>query len=352
MHVLDDVNYVTALDPKGIFRLTLDFPKQCRNALRIAQEASVSLGGFTPANIVLTGLGGSAAGGDFMRCLVEAFGHVPFQVNRDYSLPGYVNAQSLVICSSYSGNTEETLSAYADAKAKGAQIAAITSGGKLEEQARADGFLIIKVPGGQPPRTALGFMLITGVYLLESIGAISAQPYETTFAALDQCAKDWGMEVSSEQNVSKKLAQDLFGKIGVLYGLGGAPAVVANRWKGQINENAKNLAFANGFPELNHNEVLGWVKSKNQQGAWRVIVLKLGNESGKMEARGRVTLDLIKDNARSSELIARGDDLLTKMLTLAYQADFVSLYLAALNRVDPENIDAINILKAELAKVE
>lgn len=350
MSQLDNLSFVTELDPKDMYGLVLDFPDQCRRALKIARQTDVFLGDFKPANVVLTGLGGSAAGGDFMRVLMDAFSDVPFAVNRDYTLPNYVGKGTLVICSSYSGNTEETLSAYADAKKRGASIVAHTSGGKLAEMARADGYPVIQITAGQPPRTALGYMLIPGIYLLETCGLLPAQNYEAAFAELDCCAADYRVEVPFGSNPMKQLAQTLGGKVANIYGVGAGPGVVANRWKGQINENAKNLAFANTYPELNHNEVLGWMKSSLQNSQWHVVVLRDGQESAKMATRDRVTRELIKTPA--TDVFARGEDLLTRLLTLAYMADFVSLYLAALNRVDPENIDAINILKAELAKVD
>lgn len=349
MHVLDNAAFVTELDPKGMFGLALDLADQCRRALKIARDTDIFLGDFKPSNIVLTGLGGSAAGGDFLRCLVEAQGSIPFAVNRDYTLPGYVGPNSLVICSSYSGNTEETLSSYAEAKHRGATIVAHTSGGQLADMARVDGFPVIQITAGQPPRTALGYMFIPGVYLLETMGVIPAQDYASAFAALDACAEMCRIETPFEQNWTKQLAQELEGKMIAVYGIGSMPGAVANRWKGQINENSKNLVLASTYPELNHNEVLGWMESAKQGADWHLVVLRDGKESVKMATRDRVTREIIKTPA--TDVVATGDDLLSRMLTLASYADYVSLYLAALNRVDPENIDAINVLKSELSKV-
>lgn len=349
MHVLDDASFVTALDPKGMYDLTVDLADQCRRGLKIARDTDVFLGDFKPSNIVLTGLGGSAAGGDFLRCLVESQGSVPFIVNRDYSLPGFVGRNSLVICSSYSGNTEETLSAYDDAKRKGASIVAHTSGGELALRARSDGFPVIQITGGQPPRTALGYMFLPGVYLLETMGVLPPQDYTAAFAALDKCTGECRIETGFEKNGAKRLAQTLQGKMIAVYGIGSMPGAAANRWKGQINENAKNLVMASTYPELNHNEVLGWVGSSTQGVDWHLIVLRDGTESAKMATRDRVTREIIGTPA--TDVSAGGGDLLARMLYLAHYGDYVSLYLAALNKVDPENIDAINILKSELAQV-
>ncbi|MBX3119805.1 MAG: bifunctional phosphoglucose/phosphomannose isomerase [Fimbriimonadaceae bacterium] len=351
-HILDDRDYLLRNDPKGMYRLTCEFPDQCRKALDIAQKTTLQPLKFDPSFVVLSGLGGSAIGGDFLSAIIEDQGSVPFQVNRDYSLPNCVDSGTLLIASSYSGNTEETLSAYAIAKAKGATILATTSGGKLAELARADGFDVIQIPGGQPPRTALGYSLVPALVAAESFRLIPPQPFAETIAGLEEVVRSCAVEVPFEQNQAKQIAAQLHGKLSVIYGLGSWQGVVAYRWKGQINENAKNMTFSARFPELNHNEVLGWVKATDQGvGQWVVVVLKDGTESAKMQARGKITLDLIGDRAEHIVVQAKGDSLLEKALTLTLLGDFVSLYLATLNDVDPENIDWLNHLKGELANI-
>jgi glucose/mannose-6-phosphate isomerase len=156
-----------------------------------------------------------------------------------------------------------------------------------------------------------------------------------------------------ESNPAKKLAEALHGKLFVFYGLGGWQGAVAGRWKAQFNENAKNHAFAHTFPELNHNEILGWVASHLQQAPhWAIVLLRDGSESAKLQARARLTFELIGDRAEVHEVAAEGVALLERMLSLTYLGDWASIYLAALNEVDPENIDWLNHLKAELAKVK
>jgi len=352
MNSLDDSSFVLRGDPKGMYRLTCGFPAQCSRALEIARAAEIPPLSRKVTAVVLTGLGGSAAGGDFTRALFEAQGSVPFSVNRDYHLASFVGPETLVFATSYSGNTEETLSAYADARKRGAQIVAVTTGGKLAELAKADGVPAIAVPGGQPPRTALGYLLIPVVYAAEKLGLLPAQDYSAAFGLIEKCVSEWGIETPFESNPTKRLAEAMSGKLGVLYGLGSWQGVVAGRWKGQINENAKSMVFANLFPELNHNEILGWVQAGKQGVAkWVAVILEDGSESPKMKARARVTADLIKGVADVHTVQARGEALLAKMLSLTLFGDFVSLYLAALAGVDPENIDSIDVLKAELAKV-
>jgi len=353
MGSLDDRAFVTRLDPKGMLSLTEQFADQCRRAVEIAKAAALPSLPGTPTVGMLTGLGGSASGGDFVRALFEAHGCIPFLVNRDYGLPSYVGQSAVVFCASYSGNTEETLSAYADAKAKGAFVVIVTSGGKLKELGDAAGDPVIQIPGGQPPRTALGFMLMPVVVAAERLGLLPAQDYDALIASIQATIDRVGVSVAESQNPAKRLARQFHGAVPILYGLGGWPALIANRWRCQINENSKNLCFHHAYPELNHNEILGWVKA-DEQGVqrWTGAVLLQGDESAKMRTRLKVTEALIADKCAFAHVEAKGDTLLQKMLDLIVFGDFVSLYLAALNGVDPENIDAINHLKAELAKVE
>ncbi len=351
-HQLDDRSFVTRLDPKDMLGRTERFPDQCREALAISQRVSLNPPQNRPSVLMLTGMGGSAAGGDFARCLFEAKASVPFIVNRDYHLPSYVGIGDYVFCASYSGNTEETLNSYAEAKRAGASIIAVTSGGKLAEQAKADGYPAYIIPGGHPPRTALGYMLIPVLVASQALKQLPDLNYEKCFSLLDQCSKDWTVETPFESNQTKQLAQAMFGKLAVLYGLGPWQGSIANRWKGQINENAKNLAFPNIYPELNHNEILGWVGADKQGVAnWLMVTLMDGTESAKMKTRSAVTERLVGATAEPHHVMARGEELFEKMLSLTFFGDFVSIYLAALNGVDPENIDSINVLKDELGKV-
>jgi glucose/mannose-6-phosphate isomerase len=352
MHPLDDRAFVTRLDPKGMLGHTESFADQLRQALDIAGSAPVPEARTRPDMVLLTGLGGSAAGGDFARALFEDQGAVPFIVNRDYHLPNYAGSGTVVFAVSYSGNTEETVSAYEDARRRGCPIIVCASGGRLAEKAKEDGFPLILVPGGRPPRTALGFLFVPVVVACERLGLLPPQPWGSAVALVEACAQDWGVEAPFVANPAKQTAAALHGKLSVIYGLGAWQGLVANRWKGQINENAKNMTFANAFPELCHNEILGWVGADRQGvAAWATIVLEDGAESAKMKKRAEVVARLTAGATQIHRATARGRSLLERMLTLTYLGDFVSLYLAALNGVDPENIDPINVLKAELASV-
>lgn len=350
---LDDRSFVLRNDPKGMYDLTVDFPDQCRRALVAAREQFEPPVWEPPANVVVSGMGGSAAGGDFLRALIQAQGTAPCEVVRDYTLPHYVGLGTLLFAVSYSGNTEETLAAYDQARKAGAHIVVVTSGGRLGELAREHGHPLVTIPGGQPPRTALGYLLIPLLWASARLGLLPEPAFEPIWNRLEEGRSQWEMARPEEDNAAKKLARLLHGKLPILYGLGAWQAACANRWKGQIDENAKVLCFTHAFPELNHNEVLGWVAAQTQSVRdWAVVYLQDGRESAKIRRRAEVTRQLIQDRTPVYQVYALGEELLEKMLCLVYMGDFVSLYMAALNGVDPENIDWLNHLKAELAKVD
>lgn len=327
------------------------FPDQCREALSLS-DVSLPSSLEGKANVVVSGMGGSAIGGDFLRSLFEAFGSVPCFVCRDYNLPAFVGEDTLLIACSYSGNTEETLSSMREGIKRGCAVVAVTSGGEVAEICRQQGFAHVLVPAGKPPRMALGYLFIPLVVIAEKLGYIPKQDFEAAFAELDRCVERWGVDRGLATNSAKNLAAYLFGRVPLIYGLGSWQGVVASRWKGQINENAKVMAFSHTFPELNHNEIMGWTLADRQNVAhWATVFLESGDESIRMRTRANVTREIIRDKTETFTVTAFGETLLAQMLTLTFCADFVSLYLAALNGVDPEEIASINTLKKALAEL-
>lgn len=357
--VLDNPAAIRALDPHDMIGLTVAFPDQCRQGEHIGADftAAAPPNRTSIQNIVVTGLGGSAIGGDLLRCLADEYGEAPLIVNRDYSLPAFVSSQTLVLAASYSGNTEETLSAYTAARARRAQIVCVTSGGELARRADADGVPVCLIPGGQPPRASTGYLFFPLLAILARRGLLKrmlAAGITETTELLDRLRKDWGPETPLENNPAKRLALALHNRLPVLYGSHGYRGVVANRWKCQFNENAKQHAFANVFPEQNHNEILAWTLANRQAPRWSVVYLRDPTEREAMPRIARrveVTESIIGDAAESHEVWAEGDSLLARMLGLFYLGDFVSVYAAYLHGVDPTTIDGIDRLKAEMAKL-
>lgn len=357
LDTLTDPERFTTLDPHDMLGLVRAFPQQCRQAVAIGRQ---SWQGVAPRGairqVVVSGVGGSAIGGDLARCLMDEYGAVPLIVNRDYTLPQFVGPETLLVAVSYSGDTEETLAATAAAKKAGAQLAAITSGGKLRTLAEADGIPLALVPGGQPPRSATGYLFFPLIACLARFGLLTRDltaDVEETLARLETLAAAWGPDVPTTQNPAKQLAVALHGRLPVLYGSQGYRGAVAYRWKSQINENAKEAAFANVLPEQNHNEILAWTLAQRQAQTWAVVFLRDPRETSeapRIARRVEVTRALIADAADVQEAWAEGDSLLARMFHLLYLGDFASVYLAYLNGVCPTDIGAINHLKAELAK--
>ncbi len=364
--ILDNPAQMKALDPGDMLGLTVDFPNQCRRGAELGRQFERDIRPQTSIqNIVVTGMGGSAIGGDILRCLIEEAGVVPLSVNRGYDLPGYVGSHTLVIAASYSGNTEETLASYRAAHSRRAQVAVITSGGALAELARKDKVPLCIIPGGQPPRASTGYLFFPALIYLISRGGVNRDLSGDIDESLQLMAKmrtELGPEAPTVNNEAKTIAEQLYRRLPIIYGSQDYGAVAALRWRTQINENSKCLAFPYAFPEMNHNEILGWTLAhKLQSRNFATVILQDPSELEKtlpgsdprrrIGRRIEVTKDLIHRATRLINVVARGESLLSRMLSLIYLGDFTSVYLAYLNQIDPTNIDNINILKAKMAKL-
>lgn len=343
---LDDLSSIRALDPIGMFRLTEGFPDQYRHSLAEFHKPNVAGSGFT--SVIVTGLGGSAISGDYLRALFDEYASIPLQVYRDYSLPKWIGPSTLVICVSYSGNTEETLSAYKDAKGKGASIVVVSSGGTITESASQDGSPVLPIPGGMPPRAALGHIFTTLVALCESLELLPSLLTPQIGDFLDSLCSRWATSSPTGGNDAKQLAASLQGCVPVFYGLGGWQGAVATRWKCQIEENAKLFAFAGALPEMDHNSIEPWASDPSRSN-YSYVLLEAGNEIDRMRHRAAVTLGIVSGNAPFFRVRAKGESLLQRLLSLTLFGDFVSLYLAALNDTNPGEIKTLEQVKRELA---
>ena len=353
--VLDDAARRAALDAQKMIALTHEFPEQCRKGLNIAMQFNPPTPRLPIQNVVVTGLGGSAVGGDLLRVLVEDNGEVPLVVNRDYQMPAFVNDRTFVIAASYSGNTEETLSAFEDAQDRGALLACVTSGGELAQRAAHYGTPVAFIPRGQPPRSAMGYLFIPMLMAAHKVGVIRRDPtgdLQNAIALLEKAREQWNADVPFEKNPAKQLAAKLYGKLPIVYGSQAYSTVVAFRWKTQLNENTKIHAYSNGYPEMNHNEILGWVLAKQQVPNLAVVLLRDQMERPKIVARVETTRRLFARAADVHEVFAEGQSLLARMLHAIYLGDWVSCYLALLYGVNPTDISYINLLKAVLEKID
>lgn len=349
MSILDPRDLPKA-DPQSMYALLESFPDHVRAAARAVKQLSLSLP-RPPAALIITGLGGSAIGGDLVRSVAGTQLAIPLIINRDYDLPAYTNASTLVIACSYSGNTEETLSAYDQARQAGAMVVCITSGGQLEAQAKKDSVPVVALPGGLPPRAALGYALITLLGVLQALRIIPdmGEAIEESAALLETLRSKYRVETPAAANPAKHIAESLQGRFVAIYGSCGIMESAAYRWRSQIAENAKNLAMHHVLPEMNHNELVGWQCPQEMLRKVGVIFLRDQGDHPQVQRRFDLTREVI---SRKTDVIHEvwsvGNSILARVLSTVYLGDYVSLYLAYLNGVDPTPVEVISAFKSKL----
>lgn len=299
-------------------------------------------------NIVLAGMGGSALAGSIAQSW-PGFA-VPFESVRDYNIPSYVSDETLFIASSYSGNTEETLSAIAEAKDKNANIVVISSGGKLTELAKQDNYPLIQLPSGLQPRYAVFYNLKALLTITDGLKITEGRAEELSsyYQFLTDATKSWLSTTPTAQNLAKQIAQECVGKSVVIYA-GPKFFPAAYKWKISFNENAKQIAWCNQLPEFNHNEFLGWTKQPTNK-PYTVIEIRSNLENPRTQKRFLVTAKLLS-GLRPDPIVveAVGENLIEQLLWSIALGDFVSIYTALLNGLNPTPVDMIEKFKQELA---
>ncbi|MDD4801835.1 MAG: bifunctional phosphoglucose/phosphomannose isomerase [Syntrophomonas sp.] len=305
------------------------------------------------SNIVVTGLGGSAIGGDIIRTYALQKAQVPVIVNRDYDMPAFINSDSLVLAVSYSGNTEETLSAYQQANDKGSSVIAVTSGGKLADIADKDGWDVVKIPGGLAPRAATGYLFTPLALILEELGIIQGAVHDLqeTAQVLKKLRQEIQPDIDWPQNQARVIAREIKNSLPVIWGSSARTETAAMRWKAQINENSKAPAYCNNFPELNHNEIVGFGMPKDLLSQMVIIILRDPQDHPQVQKRIEITRDVIRSQVKNIiEVQSRGESFLAKFYSLAYVGDYASFYLALEYGINPSPVEVIDFLKRELAK--
>lgn len=304
------------------------------------------------SNVLICGMGGSAVAGDLIASTYYERTRVPLVVHRGYYLPGWADDHTLAVLLSYSGETEETLTAAMQALERESPAIAVTSGGKLDTWYNGKhGVPVLPIPGGLQPRMALLHMLVPAVVMLARLGVIPPQDQELDAAreAIVAAIEAYGPDRPTEANPAKQLAQRLFDKVPVIYGAE-VTAGVAFRWKCQFNENAKQPSFHAILPEQNHNEIVGFEQSGPFGDLARVVILKDPRQHRQIERRIGLTREIIKPAVGDIITIeGEGDTPLARLMDLVILGDYVSLYAACLRRVDPEPVDSIGTLKQGLA---
>ena len=354
MERLNDVAAIERLDSQGMFRATYRMPDHIRDAMSLLDDVDISNQMMDIQNVVITGMGGSAIGGNLLRVYSLDRVSIPVIVSRSYTLPFFVSEKTLVIVSSYSGNTEETLSAYETAKRRKAKIISICTGGKLKEFSLRDGYPVITIREGLSPRAAIAYSFIPLVMLFGKMGLLSdlRDEMEESIELLEKIREEYKPEIPFEDNLAKKLAYRLYGKLPVFYGSTGITEVIAERWKGQISENSKAPAYFNFFPELNHNEIVGTDYPRELLKQFEIIMLKDMEDHPRNRMRMEITKNLLKEVVSGvSEIESRGKSRMARMFSLIMLGDYISEYLAVLYGVDPTPVAKINLLKDELSKL-
>ena len=345
---------IKRIDRSNMLGLLLDFPLQFRTAQDLAKTVEILFEKRDFNKIVFAGLGGSAIGADLVKSYLYSQSKLPIIVYREYELPAYIDSSTLVFISSYSGNTEETISAYNQAKEKGASMILVSSDGRLKEYAQNDNITFIQIPGGLPPRCALGYLSIIPLCVLEKLGLIKDVSYSIhqAFEILEDLNKSkLNPHIGEKDNIAKFIARKLFNKLAIIYSASMHFDVAAMRLRCQLNENAKALASSHVFPEMNHNEIMGWQNPKKLLKNFLILLFRDKHMHPRLVKRMDITSDILrKEGVELIDIWSRGEDLLSRIFSLIYIGDFISFYLAILYGIDPTPVDKITYLKNELAK--
>lgn len=346
--ILDNINVIAQKDPEGALGVAA---KQFQQASYDAKVINGKIDHRAVTSIVVSGMGGSALAALLAKVLLQADIQVPFEIVREYDLPSYVNENTLVIASSYSGNTEETLSSLDQARQKQALIAVIASGGKLIDIATEHTLTHVTIPSGIQPRMAVLYNLRALFALLEQYGVINSKWLNEMKALsrwLENESKHWGPEVPARHNIAKKIALEAVGKTPVFYG-SPLTAPLAYKWKISWNENAKNVAFWNQYPEFNHNEFMGWASHPVEK-PFAIYDVRSSFDKARVTQRMELSDRLLSGKRpHASEIELKGGSLFAQLLWGSILADFASIYTAILNGIDPTPVVLIEKLKQELA---
>lgn len=347
--LLDDIEKIKKIDLAHYHTYITEIPSQCETAYRQMAEIEIPENCKNPQNVIICGMGGSAIGADLARTFLPDDINAPVSVHRNYELPTYVNSNTLVVCSSYSGETEEVLSSFYDALAKKAKMFVIAGGGTLVDLAKANNIPYYQFFYKSQPRATLGFVMIALLALFEKIDIFKGKlDIQKTADFLKKVISELSLETPTEKNKAKLLAYKIFDRILIVAG-SGILTEVARRWKCQFNENAKAFAFFEVLPELNHNMVEGIHFPKQIHDEAIFLLLENSFDHPQNKKRFAVLKELFKKNGVDFESIpARGDTVLEQKLSSVIFGDYVSYYLAILNKVDPTPVETIQWAKKKL----
>lgn len=350
--ILDNQAQIAKIDKKNMLNDLIMTPDYCRDAINLAKQVKLPQK-ISPNNIVIVGMGGSAIGGEILHDWLRDSLPIPIEVCRDYTLPAYVKEKDiLVFVNSYSGNTEETLSAFLEARKRKNTILSITSNGKLKDFCKKLKIPQVIIPSGLQPRAAIPYLFFPFPILMEKLGILANVETELKEAIeiIEKISKENSVQVPLENNKAKKLALALLGTIPVIYGFREYTSI-AHRIKAQFNENSKLPSKSDIFPELNHNETVGYDAPESLIKKHSIILIRDSNEPKEIRNRIETTKKLVFTRAsKTLEIIAEGKGKLARMLSVMCIGDYASVYLAILQNKDPSPVKIIDKVKNELTK--
>ena len=342
----------TDLDQSNMHGAISSFPDQLEESFEIIKNWSPVKEYQGIQKIMILGMGGSAIGGDVARVIAQNNCSMPIFVNRSYTIPRWVDSQTLIIASSYSGNTEEILSAFSQCVERNCSIIVLSTGGKLTQNAKDIGLDLITIPKGYQPRCALGFSLTLILLILERFSFISKIVAKNVKKSIIPI-KNLCSELSISGNSAMRIAEEIHCTCPIIYGSEDMTWVVAMRLRGQLAENAKMLSFQNNFPEQNHNEIEGWTVNEDIIRRFSIIWLRDINDHPRNLARMVIVSSLLESTPDSQLTISQsGPNRVERILKLIHYIDWISYYAAILNNVDPTPVNRIQELKDKIAQID
>lgn len=346
---LDDLVRMQAIDKRNMLRLINELPEQCETALGVARNFALEAFDTKPSDVFITGIGDSAIAADMAAAVLSEQAEIPIITDHGAGLPKHIGEDSLVIVMDYTGKSSVMLRNMRDARHRGAAVICLSGSGKLLEQAAKDQISRIAIPPGQPQRTAMGYLLVPIIVTIERLGLVEGEIEKLSHAIkhLKNVREALRFENPSSRNVAKQIAQNLFGKLTLIYGVFGYRAAVARRWRSQINTNSKNLACCGVLHDMATGEISGYELSGGRAQDIAVVLLKDATDRG-------VTVDLVnavqEQLAQFNVTIAdiRGATTVERMFYGMYLGDYVSYYMALLNEADPFRTEFVEIIENKL----
>ena len=341
------------IDKDDMYQSIWDFPENIIDAIKLSENITLKNEYLDVNNIIIAGMGGSAIGGDVVYSLIKNEIKIPFVVNRGYDLPAWANSSTLIICSSYSGNTEETISILEEAKSLGAKVIGITTGGLLESLCKNYSFDFVNIPSGLQPRAALAFSFIPLLYILKKTSLINVEVRDWLESSVDLIkSKREEYSQDKENNPVYQLANKLYNKLPIIYADSTSLETVAVRLKGQICENSKILAYHSIYPEMNHNEIVGWENNEEFFSNYYVLWLMDDEMNSRNKSRKNIISEILSDlNVSQQEIKVDGNSFKERFLLLIHYGDWLSYWCAILHNTDPSPVKNIQTLKDKLSKI-